>query len=115
MLFIEKNWNKVLEKHLVIKEKIIERNKFLNTYIKEWNENVAPLIRQERSLREKLPTSTTKERIDLEAKINELINVIENSRQDEIENQMYNEIITMMNKEFTKKEIKIARAVGFEV
>lgn len=118
MLF--KSWEKIVAEHKNLEEMMIELDKYIYNHITEWNSKKAPLLGEEKRLRDELVRSTERERKEIEAKIDKIVD--EQKLVDEIldkiedkEQETRNKIYIYMKENFTEKELKKARTHGWGV
>lgn len=65
--------DKIYKEHKELKELVVKRDYAEEYYIKHYKEHIAPLIREEKTLREELLAATTKEKAIIEPKIDALV------------------------------------------
>ena len=115
-----KSWEKIVSKHNELEKMMIEKNKLSNNRITEWNTKMAPLLRKEDALREKLLTCTTRERENLENEIDTIVDEIKMldetlnkilKKEDEVTDRIYK----YMKEHLTEKELTKAKKHGWQV
>lgn len=115
-----KSWEKIVSEHNELEKMMAERNELSNNRLVKWNTKIAPLLRKEKTLREKLLTCTTREREELENEIDTIVDEVKmlNKTFDEIlkeQDEVTNRIYKYMKEHLTEKELKKAKNHGWEV
>ena len=66
-----KTWEKIVAEHEELGKMMTEKHELLNNRVREWNNKIAPLTREEKALREKLLTNSYYlKKFDLDISVN---------------------------------------------
>lgn len=115
-----KSWDKIQKQYTELDNMINERYDKNMAHIKQWNSQRAPLMSEETKLRKQLAESTARERVELEKRIDEIVDLLKpiDKKLDELEHDIQTltrDIETYMKQNLTEREQKRARKYGWEI